>query len=173
MKIEDFINQMNGSHKEGIIQKHIKREYVPFGEKLATAKKIISVSCYSEMPDSNGEKKKVFWTNSVMKHFLTIRAFIELYTDLTFSENPFNDYDALAEKGYDAMILAAIPINDAEAFSNIIDMVYDDEYENINSIEGRIKNLTNGFEEILQAAVLNMLDRQADGGNKNDGDREN
>lgn len=173
MKVEDFINQMNGNHKEGIIQKHIKREYVPFSEKLATAKKIINVSCYKEMPDSNGVKKKVFWADSVMKHFLTIRALIELYTDLTFSANPLSDYDALVEKGYDAMLLAAIPINDAEVFGNIVDMVYDDEYENINSIEGRIKNLANGFEEIFQAAMLNVLDRQADGGNNNDGDREN
>ena len=81
----------------------------------------------------------------------------------------------LAEKKYDAMILAAIPVDDAEEFTNIVDMVYDDEYENVNSVQGRVKNFIDGFEEILGAVMENMALNQLGGGNidgEEDGDRE-
>ena len=175
MNIETFMSQMNTEHKESVVQKHIIKNYIPLEIKIATAKKIVEASCYKDVEDSQGNKKKVFWANSVLRHFLTIRALIECYTDLTFSKDPMDDYNMLAEKKYDAMILAAIPVDDAEEFTNIVDMVYDDEYENVNSVQGRVKNFIDGFEEILGAVMENMALNQLGGGNidgEEDGDRE-
>ena len=94
---------------------------------------------------------------------------IEMYTDLTFSEDTTKDYNMLAEKKYDAMILSAIPVNDAEEFSNIVAMMCDDEYENVNSIQGRVKNLIFGVDNILQSTIANIVLNQINGGNKDVG----
>lgn len=169
MKVEDFVKQMNGQHKEGIVEKHIRRQYVPFSEKIAVADNVIKASCYKDVTDAQGKIQKVFWTNSVTQRFLTIRAIISMYTDLEFSENPVADYDALAEKGYDKIILEAIP-EDAQEFVNIVSAVYDDEYENVNSIQGRFKNMIMGFDNILQDAVTKLMAGQIDGGD-NDAER--
>lgn len=163
MNIEFFVKQMNGDHKEGIIEKHITRQYVPLEEKIAQAKKIIEIACYKDMVDAEGKTQKVYWEDSITQHFLTTRALITMYTDLTFSEDPMKDYNMLAEKKYDTMLLAALPADDAEIFMNIVDMVHDDEYENVNSIQGRAKNLLFGFDNILQVALSNMLSEQIEG----------
>ena len=51
--------------------------------------------------------------------------------------------------------------------SYIVDLVYDDEYENINSIQGRIKNLILGFEPMLQGAISKMVENQLSEENDN------
>lgn len=176
MNIEMFVAQMNGDHKESIIQKHLTRKYVPLEEKIATAKKIIETSCYKNIVDANGNTGQMFWVDSVTQHFLTIRALITMYTDLTFSDDPLKDYNMLAENGYDKMLLGAIPIDDAQEFTNIIDMIYDDEYENVNTVQGRLKNFISGFDNIFQAAVEKMVLDQINGGEEDgaeDGHREN
>lgn len=153
MNIELFIKQMNGEHKEGVIEKHIIRQYIPFEEKVARAKKIIEISCYKDVIDSDGNTQKMFWVNSTTKHFLTVRSMIEMYTDLTFSEDAIKDYNMLCEKKYDEKILNAIPIDDARQFIDIVEMTFDDEDENVNSIEGRIKNFVFGFDSIIKSAI--------------------
>ena len=60
MNIELFMKQMNGEHKEGVIEKHIIRQYVPLEKKLAEAKKIVSTACYTDVIDPVGVKKRVF-----------------------------------------------------------------------------------------------------------------
>lgn len=157
MNIETFIAQMNGEHKEGIIEKHIIRQYVPIEEKIAQAKKIVEMSCYKDMINAEGEPQKIYWEDSITLHILTIRALIGMYTDLTFSDNPIKDYNMLAEKKYIEKIIGALPADDVVTFNNIVDMVHDDEYENINSIQGRFKNLSFGFESALQKAIMNIV----------------
>lgn len=167
MNIELFIKQMNTEHKESVIEKHITRQYVPLEEKIAHAKKIIEICCYKDMIDAEGKTQKMFWVDSVTQHFLTIRSIIEMYTDLTFSDNPTKDYNMLAEKKYDEMIFNALPQDDVQEFMNIVDMVYDDEYENVNSIQGRIKNLLFGFDNIFKSALESLSLEQIDGGDNN------
>ena len=168
MTIEMFMKQMNTEHKNGVVEKHIRRIYVPFAEKIAYAKKIIENSCYKEIEDIDGVKRKTFWVDSVLKHFFTVRSLIELYTDITFSDNATEEYDELCEKGYDQIILSSINLKDAEVFTNIVDMVYDDEYENINSIQGRLKNGIFGLDNILNNMLGNIGVDNANGGIDND-----
>ena len=168
MNIETFIAQMNSDHKEGVVQKHIVRKYVPLEEKIAEAKNIIEMSCYKEIVDSDGKIQKTFWVDSNKQHFLTVLALIRMYTDLTLSENPLADYNLLAENDYEDIIMKALPNKDAMTFMGIVDNVYDDEYENVNSIQGRIKNLIFGFDNIMQNVIANIASEQTDGGKVNE-----
>lgn len=172
MNIEMFINQMNSEHKEGIIQKHITRQYVPLEEKITEAHNIIQMSCYKDVADSDGKMHKMFWVDSNKQHFLTVLALIRMYTDLTISDDPLKDYNAIASKGYEDMLMVALPNKDVMTFMSIIDNVYDDEYENINSIQGRIKNLIFGLDNIIQNAIVNMAFDQVDGGKINEQENE-
>ena len=166
MNIEMFMAQMNTEHKDAVIQKHITRQYVPLEEKIAEAKNIIETACYKDVVDSTGAIRKVFWADSVKQNFLTILAIIRMYTDLTFSDDTLKDYNMLAEKKIDEMILNALS-DDVSEFTNIVDLIYDDEYENINSIQGRIKNLILGFEPMLQGAISKMVENQLSEENDN------
>ena len=166
MNIETFIAQMNGEHKDAVIQKHITRQYVPLEEKIAEAKKVVELSCYKEINDAEGKKQTMYWVDTPKRYFLTILALIRMYTDLTVSDNPLRDYNMLAEKQYDKKVLAALP-EDAGEFSNILDMVVDDEDENVNSIEGRIKNFIFGFDEILHQAFEQIVEKVAEGEENN------
>jgi hypothetical protein len=159
MNIEMFVKQMNGEHKEGIIQKHITRQYVPLEEKIAEAKKIIELSCYKKVVDSSGKEQTMYWVDTPKRYFLTLLALIRMYTDIAISDNPLEDYNTLACKKYDKLILSNLPADDAEEFSNILDMMCDDENENINSLEGRIKNFTIGFDAILQQALTQIINK--------------
>jgi len=164
MNIETFVAQMNGDHKESVIQKHITRQYVPIEEKIAEAKKIIELSCYKDVVGSDGNTQKMYWVDTPKRYFLTILAFLRMYTDITISDDPVKDYNALASKKYDKMILSNLP-DDAEEFNNILDMMCDDEDENVNSLEGRIKNLTVGFDAILQQAFAQFINNAESEGN--------
>lgn len=157
MNIELLMNQMNSEHKEAIIQKHITRQYVPLEEKIAEAKKIIELSCYKKTTDANGKEQIMYWVDTPKRYFLTVLALIRMYTDITISDDPLKDYNALASKKYDKLILSNLPADDAEEFSNILDMMCDDEDENVNSLEGRIKNFTIGFDSILQQAFAQFI----------------
>lgn len=170
MNIELFIKQMNTEHKESVVEKHITRQYVPLEEKIAEAKKIIETACYKDVVDAEGKAQKIFWVDSNKQHFLTVLALIRMYTDLTFSENTLKDYNMLTEKGYEDMLISALPKKDVMTFMNIIDNTYDDEYENVNSIQGRIKNFMLGFDNILQAAIGKIALDQIDGGDINGGE---
>lgn len=167
MNIELFIKQMNTEHKENVLEKHITRQYVPLEEKIAEAQKIIQMSCYKDMIGNDGKVQKMFWVDSNKQHFLTVLALIRMYTDLTISDDPLKDYNAIAEKGYEDILMMALPNKDVIAFMNIVDNVYEDEYENVNSIQGRIKNLIFGFENIIQKSITNMISDQDNGGEVN------
>lgn len=167
MNIEMFVKQMNSDHKEGVMQKHITRQYVPLEEKIAEGHKIIEMSCYKDIVDAEGKIQKIFWVDSNKQHFLTVLALIRMYTDLTFSDDTLKDYNILSEKGYEDILMSALPKKDVMTFMNIVDNIYDDEYENVNSIQGRIKNLILGLDNILQSAVEKMALNQINGGSTN------
>lgn len=162
MNIETFVAQMNGDHKESVIQKHIVRQYVPFEKKIAEAKNIVELSCYKNMIDANGNAQKMFWIDSTKKCFITFLAMLRMYTDLTMSEDTLKDYNALAEKKLDRLILSCLP-EDSLDFNEIINMVLEDEEENVNSLEGRLKNFLFGFDGIIQKAILQIAMEEEDG----------
>ena len=171
MNIELFIKQMNGEHKDGIIEKHIVRQYVPLEEKIAEAKKIVNTACYTKVIDPTGVEKNVFRIDTVQKEFLTFLTLIKLYTDLDLSENPLKDYNTLAEKKYTKKLIGAMP-EDARDFNTILNMVFDDEVENVTSIGNIINRLLFSSDSALAAVINEIVSRSVSDGEENQGGSE-
>lgn len=158
MNIELFIKQMNTEHKEGVIEKHITRQYVPLEEKIAEAKKIVNTACYTKVIDPTGAEKKVFRIDTVQKEYLTFLALIKLYTDLDLSENSLKDYNTLAEKKYTKKLIGAMP-EDARDFNTILNMVFDDEVENVTSIGNVVNRLLSSSDSVFTAVINEIISR--------------
>lgn len=169
MNVELFVKQMNGEHKEGIIEKHIVRQYVPIEEKIAEAKKIVAIACYSNIIDLDNVEKKIFRIDTVQKDYLAVLTLIKLYTDIDLSENPLKDYNTLAEKKYIKKLIGAMP-EDARDFNAILNMVFNDEIENSTSVGNIINRLTSSSDSVLTAIVNSLIAKEVDDEKKEQGD---
>lgn len=165
MNIELFIKQMNGEHKDGIIEKHIVRQYVPLEEKIAEAKRIVDTACYTSIDNVDGTSERVFKIDTVQKEYLTFLALVKLYTDLDFSENILKDYNMLAEKKYIKKIVGAMP-EDARDFNTVLNMVFSDEVENVTSTGNVINRLIFSSNSALTTVVNEILRSISDGREK-------
>ena len=165
MNIELFIKQMNGEHKDGIIEKHIVRQYVPLEEKIAEAKRIVDTACYTSIDNVDGTNERVFKIDTVQKEYLTFLALVKLYTDLDFSENVLKDYNMLAEKKYIKKIVGAMP-EDARDFNTVLNMVFSDEVENVTSTGNVINRLIFSSNSALTTVINEILRSISDGGEK-------
>lgn len=165
MNIELFIKQMNGEHKDGIIEKHIIRQYVPLEEKIAEAKRIVDTACYTSIDNVDGTSERVFKIDTVQKEYLTFLALVKLYTDLDFSENVLKDYNMLAEKKYIKKIVGAMP-EDARDFNTVLNMVFSDEVENVTSTGNVINRLIFSSNSALTTVINEILRSISDGGEK-------
>ena len=128
MKYTDFIQKFKISKdKETLVKKHIKRQYVPYAEKLSEAKKIADVSTHVTIND-----KQIYKKNTPILYFLKTIRLLALYTDIEQAEdadiNKF--YDSLAEIGAFDALLSQIPEGEITQFSAMIDMCVSDIYEN-------------------------------------------
>ncbi len=168
MNVELFVKQMNGEHKEGVIEKHIVRQYVPLEEKIAEAKKIIAVACYTTINDLNGTEKKIFKVDTVQKDFLATLALIKLYTDIDLSENTLKDYNMLAEKKCIKKIIGAMP-EDARDFNAILNISFNDEIENSTSVGNIINRLTSSSDSVLTAIINSLIAKEVDNEKKEQG----
>lgn len=171
MNIELFMKQMNGEHKEGVIEKHIIRQYVPLEKKLAEAKKIVSTACYTDVIDPAGVKKRVFKIDTVQKEFLTFLSLINLYTDLNLSSDPLKDYNALAEKKYTKKLIGAMP-EDARDFNTVLNMVFNDEIENVTSVGNVINRILFSSDSALTAVINEIISRSVSDGEEKQGGSE-
>lgn len=163
MNVELFMKQMNGDHKEGIIEKHIIKQYVPLEEKIAEAKKVVELSCYTNVPVEDGKEQRVFRINTVHKEFYTFLALLNLYTDIELSEDILGDYNKLAEKKYTKKILTAMP-EDAVDFNTILNMTFQDEIENVSAIGNVVNRLLSSSNSIFSAVINEMVEREIKNG---------
>lgn len=168
MNMELFIKQMNGEHKDAVIEKHIVRQYVPFEEKIAEAKRIVELSCYKTITAPDGTEQRVFSVNSVYKEFYTFLTLIKLYTDIDISENIVADYNALAEKKISKKLIGAMP-EDARDFNTILNMTFEDEIENATSVGNVINRIFNSADSALGVVINEMIARGMDNGEEKQG----
>ena len=128
MKYFEFVQKFKISKdKEALVKKHIKRQYVPYSEKLAEAKKIAELSTHTTINDI-----KTYRKDTPIIYFLKTIRLIALYTDIE-EEVPSNInkfYDSLAEVGAFDALLSQIPEGEITQFSAMIDMCVSDIYEN-------------------------------------------
>ena len=163
MNVEFFIKQMNTDHAEGVIQKHIVRQYVPLEEKIAEAKKVVELACYKIVPIEEGKEQRVFSINTVHKEFYTFLALLNLYTDIDLSEDVLGDYNKLAEKKYTKKIIAAMP-EDAIDFNTILNMTFQDEIENVSAIGNVVNRLLTSSDSIFSAVINEMVEKETKNG---------
>ena len=132
MDYEEFVQKYKVSKdKEAFAKKHIKRQYVPYVEKLSEAKKIANISTHVTI-----DKKIVYSKNTPILYFLKTTRLLALYTDVEIKEtdNINNAYDALAEIGAFDTLLSQIPEGEITQFTAMIDMCVADIYENERDI---------------------------------------
>ena len=169
MKYTDFIQKYKiAKDKETLAKKHIKRQYVPYAEKLAEAKKIADLSTHITIED-----KTIYYKNTPILYFLKTTRLLALYTDIEQGEesdiNVF--YDSLAEIGAFDALLSQIPESEITQISAMIDMCVSDIYENERDISAfldtkfeamgmTLNTMFNSFKEALSESNLEELIKQ-------------
>lgn len=122
--------------KEGFIKKHLKKEYIPYAEKLSEALNIAKASTHIEIEGKNLYKK-----DTPMMRFLSMNKLISMYTDITFDDsNVVEMYDALSKEGLMPLLLSSIPETEVSEFMSLVDMCVNDIYENERELSTIIEN---------------------------------
>ena len=125
------------------IQKHIKKQYLPYGTKLALAQSIAKNCTHIEI---NG--KSIYKKDTPSQYFTVIMQLVSQYTDITFDNNTVvKAYDALSEVGALNSILSAIPESEVTEFRTLVDMCVSDIYDNE-------RDLTSFLETKIDAAGM-------------------
>lgn len=122
--------------KEGFIKKHLKKEYIPYAEKLLEALNIAKASTHIEIEGKNLYKK-----DTPMMRFLSMNKLISMYTDITFDDsNVVEMYDALSKEGLMPLLLSSIPETEVSEFMSLVDMCVSDIYENERELSTIVEN---------------------------------
>lgn len=140
--IDEYVATKDPGAKERLAKKHVKTTYVSYAKKIDDAKRIVKHSCY--------DADERFMVNSPMRYMLFIICVVTNYTDLEFSkENTLEQFDLLLKHGI-AETLISIIGNDYGSFETVLNMTFDDEYENNRSITS--------FTEHKMEAILAALE---------------
>lgn len=140
--IDEYVATKDPSAKERLAKKHVKTTYVSYAKKIDDAKRIVKHSCY--------DADERFMVNSPMRYMLFIICVVTNYTDLEFSkENTLEQFDLLLKHGIAEMLISIIG-NDYGSFETVLNMTFDDEYENNRSITS--------FTEHKMEAILAALE---------------
>lgn len=153
MNIELFVKEMNGSHADAVLEKHIVRKYVPFEEKLAQAQRIVDASCYKEI-----EGKRLLWMNTPMRVYLQTIALISMYTDILDgnAEKNLVAYNALNENGLIDKIFEKIPDDGKIEFDLMVSSMVDDACDNETNTVNIIERKMVALEKFFDTAVNNI-----------------
>ncbi len=123
MTVKEFVEEYNkATNKTALVGKHIKTDYLPYEQKIALAKSIVNATMYQEIDNT---KKFVF--NTPAMYLMTIRAVIEQYTDLEWTdpENILEEFNLL-----ERYMITEEVINktngDYTRFATVLNMVKDD-----------------------------------------------
>ena len=122
MKIEEFIDEYKkASNKENYLYKHVKREYVPFEEKVAECEKIIKSALYKKLDDG----VTVFEAHSAIVDELFTLTVVKAYTDLEMADM-LAAYNLIEENFiFDALSY----VLDIEKYRSVLDKMIADEKE--------------------------------------------
>lgn len=144
--IDEYVATKDPSAKERLAKKHVKTTYVSYAKKIDDAKRIVKHSCY--------DADERFTVNSPMRYMLFIICVVTNYTDLEFSkENTLEQFDLLLKHGI-AETLISIIGNDYRSFETVLNMTFDDEYENNRSITSFIEHKMEAILTALEAMSI-------------------
>ena len=147
MKIDEFIEKYKTSNDGNVfLEKHIKKQYIPYSEKIADCSGIIKATT---------EFDGVFKINTPAQFMMFAIQIITRYTDIEKDENVLKMFETLDELDLINAIFSKIPEREMTSYNTILHMVLDDYMENnrniISFIETKIKALDLSFDAILDA----------------------
>lgn len=124
MQFEKFIEEYKKDNS--FISKHIVRKYIPFQEKIDSAKKIIQLSFYKKI-EIDGTKKTVFNMNTPYQYYFMILEIINKYTDIEIVDDKqiLNSFNTLEEMHITPKLIEAIG-DDYNSFNTVLKMCIDD-----------------------------------------------
>lgn len=132
MKFKDFITEYKIDNSS--ISKHIIKKYIPFQDKIDSAKKIIQLSLY-KIIEIDGNSKTVVQMNTPYQYYFMILELIDKYTDIEIADNHedttvkaqqmLNAFNTIEEMGITPKLIDAIG-DDYKAFNSILKMCVDD-----------------------------------------------
>ena len=122
MRIEEFIKEYNGAKdKAACLKRYVRREYVPFEEKVAECDKIIESALYKKLDGGT----TVFEVHSAIVDELFTLAVVKGYTDLEM-DDLLAAYNLIEEN---EVFEAFSSIRDIAKYRNILDKMIIDEKE--------------------------------------------
>lgn len=140
MNYKKFIEEYNNANdKMKCIHRHITSEYVSYQDKIVQCRKIIDTTCRKTI-NIKGQERSVFWLDSPMRHMFYIITLLSFYTDIEWNKSVGEDnenlvvFNELSRCGAIYDLIDSIPAFEKAAFDTVLDMVYDDVYENERSI---------------------------------------
>ena len=159
MKLNKFVEELNKSNdKVKFLKKHIRREYVPYKEKVEGSERVIQSSMYKEI---NGVRK--FAYNTPARYLLFIITIVTAYLDVEVdTENMLDEMDIIEENHVGDLLLAALP--DVKVYQTVLNMAVDDVVSTENSLVVFLDNkidalglsldaISSGFKEVLKEDV--------------------
>ena len=150
MKIEEFIEEYKkAKDKKACLRKHVKREYVPFEEKVALCERIRDHAMLKEV-----NEKQIFFMSSPVVYELFVCVCFSNYTDIEIGqgEDMLKSFNVLEE--YDLYKLLLSQIQDVERFYTVLCMTKDDAITNnsiVSFLETKFDSLNILFKEIEKA----------------------
>lgn len=142
------------------INKHITTKYIDYMMKCVWCDGIIKASCYIK----NGDRE-IIKINSANRYLFFIMRLIQLYTDIEFKEDEVvQTYDKLNEIGAINTLISAIPVDEYNEFTTLLNMKMDDFRENEYSVNGLIYNAKESLslsEEVINS-VIDDLKKQVE-----------
>ncbi len=155
MTIEELIKKTKSNQKFDF-KKVIKKQYVPYIEKLTECNRIIEATCHKTV-----DGRKFISINTPARYLMFVMRLVDIYTDIdiAFEGTKATDaYDLLQENGLLSPILDAIPKGEYSEFSTLLDMVLDDFRDNEYSITSMLYNFKESL-HISEELVNEIIDK--------------
>ena len=146
MKINDFIKKYNAAKdKDKFLTDHIKRDYVPYHEKIADCDGIIKISM---------ERDGIFKINTPAQYMMFMIQIIVRYTDIEKDDGPLEFFEKLDELNLIDAIVSKIPEREFNSYNTILNMIQSDYMENnrniISFFETKFKALGLSVDTLLE-----------------------
>lgn len=152
MKLDNFLKQLKTSTNPlETCKKRVKEDYIPYRTKLEKCIQIVQRTNYSKVKDSEEE---IFQVNTPVKSVLFSLTLISLYTDIEIDfANALDTFDSLEKANATDPLIASIPEKELKRFTDIIEMMEHDLYENNRSLAGYFDHNSRALFNLLEGLV--------------------
>lgn len=154
MKVNELVEKYKKNKMLDLKKELEVKEYIGIVAKERLARVVLD-NCATEVDNE-------VHINSLERYLLFIISVIEIHTNLDFSDDEnenysaLDDYDALCEAGLIDKIINTFKA-DYDACETVLNMMTTDRLQNSMTIEKKIYEFLDGFSDILQNAIGDLL----------------